>query len=121
MKIKFKKTIIHTLVLLIILSPLVVFADSAQGLVPNCEGATCDFEDFIQLITNVVNFAVKVAIAFSAVVFAYAGWLYLTSGGDEGKIKQAHELFIKVLWGFLFALGAFLIVQLITQQLGLKV
>ncbi len=118
MKMRFKKIIIHTLALLILLSPLII---NAKGIVPDCEGTTCNFKDFMDLITNVVNFTVKLAIAFSAIVFAYAGWLYLTSGGDEGKIKQAHELFIKVLWGFLFALGAFLIVQLITKQLGLKI
>lgn len=115
----YQKMIAHALTTTLLLLPLYVFADSATGLVP-CDGADCGYDDFIQLITNVINFLVKAAIAFSAIVFAYAGWLYLTSGGDTGKIKQAHELFIKVLWGFLFALGAFLIVQLITKSLGLK-
>lgn len=108
---------IHVFAGIILFSPLFVFADSVSGLVP-CNGPDCSYANFITLIRNVVMFLIKVGIAFSAVVFAYAGWLYMTSGGDEGKVKQAHEMLTKVLWGFLFALGAFLIVQLISKQLG---
>jgi hypothetical protein len=112
------KIALHLSVFLFFALPLISYA---AGLVP-CGGKgedQCKYEHFTQLIVNVVNFAIQLGIAFSAVVFAWAGWLYMTSGGDEGKLKEAHELFIKVLWGFLFALGAFLIVQLITKSLGL--
>ena len=116
---KLKIIMINVFVAGILLSPLLV---SADGLVP-CGGPgekTCDYEDFMELIRRVIIFLIQLGVAFSAVVFAYAGWLYMTSGGDEGKVKQAHEMLTKVLWGFLFALGAFLIVQLISKQLGYK-
>jgi len=116
---KINKIMVHVLAAGILLSPLLVLADSA-GLVP-CNGTDCDYDKFLILIKNVIMFLIKVGVAFSAVVFAYAGWLYMTSGGDEGKVKQAHEMLTKVLWGFLFALGAYLIVQLITKQLGYNI
>jgi hypothetical protein len=115
-----KKIMMHVLVAFILLSPLLVLADigsSGGGLVP-CDGPDCNYEQFLILIKRVIMFLIELGVAFSAVVFAYAGWLYMTSGGDEGKVKQAHEMLTKVLWGFLFALGAFLIVQLISTQLG---
>ena len=114
---KVKKIMLHVFVAVILFSPFLVLADSASGLVP-CDGPNCTYQDFMLLIQKVIMFLIKVGIAFSAVVFAYAGWLYMTSGGDAGKVKQAHEMLTKVLWGFLFALGAFLIVQLISKQLG---
>ena len=109
---------INVLVMGILLSPLLISADGGGGGLVPCDGVNCTYKDFINLIKNVVIFLIKIGVAFSAVVFAYAGWLYMTSGGDEGKVKQAHEMLTKVLWGFLFALGAFLIVQLISNQLG---
>ena len=106
---------INIFVFMILALPLISFADS---LTPDCSGTTCGYADFMELIKRVISFAIKVGVAFSAIVFAYAGWLYMTSGGDEGKVKQATEMLTKLLWGFLFALGAFLIVQLLSKQLG---
>jgi len=114
-----KKIMMHVLAATILFSPLLVLADIGSTLVP-CDGPDCTYENFLTLIKNVIMFLIKVGVAFSAIVFAYAGWLYMTSGGDEGKVKQAHEMLTKVLWGFLFALGAYLIVQLITSSLGYK-
>ncbi len=116
----FKKITTHLLGAVILLSPLLVLADIGGGLVP-CNGPDCTYESFLTLIKNVIIFLIQLGVAFSAIVFAYAGWLYMTSGGDEGKVKQAHEMLTKVLWGFLFALGAYLIVELITSSLGYKI
>lgn len=116
-----KKIIAHFLTVFVFLIPIFVFADGGGlgGLVP-CSGPDCTYEHFLLLLENVIMFLIKLGVAFSAIIFAYAGWLYMTSGGDEGKVKQAHEMLTKVLWGFLFALGAYLIVQLITKGLGYK-
>jgi len=116
MKAKTSNIILKIITAIFIFSPILVIA---AGLVP-CDGPNCDFDKFMELIFGVINFLVQLGIAFSAIVFAYAGWLYMTSGGDEGKISQAHELFVKVLWGFLFALGGYLIVQLIAKSLGVQ-
>jgi hypothetical protein len=116
---KYKKIIAHSLMFIVFVFPLISYG---AGLVP-CGGPDekmCEYEDFIKLIIGVIKFLIELGVAFSAVVFAYAGWLYLTSGGNEGQVEKAHEMFTKVLWGFLIALGAFLIVQLITSSLGLK-
>ena len=107
----------NLIVTAVVFLPLLV---NAQGLVKCQNPPNCSFQDFMNTLFAVINFIVQLGIAFSAIVFAYAGWLYMTSGGDEGKIKQAHELFIKVLWGFLFALGGYLIVQLIATSLGVQ-
>ena len=116
MKLNKNKIIIHSLVFGVMTLPLISYA---AGLVP-CDGVDCDYSKFIEMIIKVIKFLIQLGVAFSAVVFAYAGWLYLTSGGNEGKVQKAHDLFTKVLWGFLFALGAFLVVQLIANSLGLK-
>lgn len=109
-----KKILINSLAAFVVLFPNFVFS---AGLV-QCEGPDCDWSQFLATIKEVVNFAVALGIALSALVFAWAGWLYMSSGGDQGKISEAHGIFTKMLWGFLFALGAYLIVQLILTSLG---
>jgi TRAP-type C4-dicarboxylate transport system permease small subunit len=101
------------IVFLTIFSPNSLFAKLVT-----CEGPDCTYENFIQMIKNVLLFLVQIGIAFSALVFVYAGWLYLSSAGDTAKVTKAHEMFTKMITGLLFALGAYLIVELIIKSLG---
>jgi len=91
--------------------PLVVFA---QGIVP-CDGSAanpCGFKEFITLIQNVINFLTfSVAVPLAAIVFAWAGIIMLSAGGDPGKITDAKKIFGFVLIGFLITLSAWLIVS----------
>lgn len=114
-------TAIFFLVLMMLVPAFSVSA--ADGLVP-CGGSgqnPCTFSDFFVLINNVINFLLfNIATPLAALTFAVAGWMYLTAGGDTGKIKQAHELFKNVAIGFIIALSAWLIVKAILLGLGIQ-
>jgi hypothetical protein len=45
-----------------------------------------------------------------------AGFLYMTSGGNQGQLDRAHGMFAKPLWGIFWVLGAWLVVTLITNS-----
>ena len=100
--------------------PLLAFANSHEiiqgGLVP-CDGLDCDWEDFVQLANNIIRFLISVILIGSVGVFAYAGFRYMTALGDEQKIKQAHEMFKKVVWGLILALVAWLLVDVLLSLL----
>jgi len=108
-----------------LLAPLFAFAvfeesDPAQPgfqLVP-CAGVDdCNFEKLIELTQRVINFLIFIAVAIAGIVFAYAGFLYLSAGGDEGQVKRAHGIFLDVLFGIIIALAAWLIVNAIASSL----
>ncbi len=82
---------------------------------PACEGPDCGFQDFIQLIQNVISFLITLAIPISAILFSYAGYLYLTSMGAAGPRSKALGIFKNVFWGLVIALSAWMIVNLITN------
>lgn len=85
--------------------------DSSKTVDPNEQ---CTFDHFIILAQNVINFLIfKIAAPLAAVMFAYAGFLYLTNRGNESQVKQAHDVFTYVLIGLVLALAAWLIVNLI--------
>ncbi|MFH1402248.1 MAG: hypothetical protein ABIG87_01315 [Patescibacteria group bacterium] len=79
---------------------------------------TCDFAALVQLASNIIDFILKMAGSISAIMFAYAGFLYLSAQGDSGKITTAHKIFKNVALGIFFVVGAWLIVKAILVGLG---
>ena len=93
-----------------------VFAQTT-GLVPCIDD--CGFKDLITLINSIVKFIlVNLAIPISAIMFAYAGFELVTSGGNTEKKSQAKKIFINVAIGLIFVAAAFLIVQTVLSIAG---
>lgn len=104
-----RQHLLATLLLSAIFLPTFVFA---QGLVPCTDD--CNFNDLITLIGNVLRYLIyMVATPIAAIMFAIAGYYYLTAGEDAGKVKKAHDIFISVLWGFGIMLIAWALVSFI--------
>lgn len=112
-------TILATLVLL--LGAFGVADADTLGLIPcgNVEAAgkvtdACTFTDLVILAQTVIKFLIfSLAAPIGAIMFAYAGFTYITNGGNESKIKQAHDIFLYVFWGLVIALAAWLVVNFI--------
>ncbi len=78
----------------------------------------CGFEDLIIIAQNVIKFLIfNLAAPIAAIMFAYAGFLYITNGGNESQIKQAHDIFLYVFIGLVVALSAWLVVNFILSFL----
>lgn len=119
---KIKYTQILSLFILTLLS-VPVFVHGA-GLVV-CNGvdeagnATCGFKELLAMIPKVTDFIFYyLAIPFFAVIFAYAGILLLTSGGNAEAASKAKGMFLNALIGFVIALCAWIIIKYIMLTLG---
>ena len=88
--------------------------DSNTGLVP-CDGSAenpCGFDQFLTLINTIVNFILFVMVVpIAAIIFAYAGFELITSGGETSKREKAKKIFTNVAIGLIVAAAAFLIVK----------
>jgi len=84
-----------------------------------CEGPDCDFDAMLFNLTYIIKKVLELAFVFIAVMFAYAGFKYMTSHGDTGEISAAHSMFQKAVIGMIITLCSFLIIELITSSLGL--
>jgi len=79
----------------------------------------CGWNDLISLINKVLNFILfKLAIPIGAIMFCYAGFLLITSGGDTEARGTAKKIALGVVKGLVFAAAAWLIVHLILDTLG---
>jgi len=75
--------------------------------------SVCDLATVAQ---NVLNTGIYVAVFLSAVLFAWAGWLYLSSVAG-GEISRAKEIFVNVAVGLVIILAGWLVVDTLMRTL----
>jgi len=93
-------------------------AEATQGKLVQCEGPDdCTFDTLVETGSAVVQFLFEIATAIAVIVIAYAGFLYMTAGGNTGNITKAHQLIWYAVIGFLVALSAWLIVEVLLNTL----
>jgi ABC-type nickel/cobalt efflux system permease component RcnA len=70
----------------------------------------------VTLAQNVMNTGIFIAIFLSAMIFAYAGWLYL-SNQAIGEQQRAKKMFANVAFGLVIILAAWLVVDTLMRTL----
>ncbi len=138
MKRGLKRNISRLIMVVIIIMPVVMLAGvsivSAQELqtkpnfdsgIVSCTGVSsadggvpCNWCTFVQLIGNMVQYSIYLAVMLSALMFAYAGFLFLTNNGKEANITKAWSIFRRSLLGTVAILAAWLIVNAIMTKLA---
>jgi len=102
-------------------SPELVFAHDIAGGEAHSHIVQCDtdcgYNDLIGLIRNIIDFIIMIAVIAAPILFAWAGFLYVTAAGNTGKIQKAHTIFKDVLIGFMIILVAWLVVNTIVGTL----
>ncbi len=90
----------------------------AGGLIPACPNG-CGFKELMQLVNNVIKFILfALAVPIAALMFVYAGFQMVTSGGNAHKSEQAKKIFFNAVIGIALAAGSWLIIELILTTLG---
>ncbi len=89
-------------------------ADS-KGVINN----PCSFVDVLTLINAVIKFILfKLAVPIAAIMFFYAGFELVTSGGSTEKRGTAKKVFTSTVYGLVLAAGAWLIIRTILSILS---
>lgn len=71
-------------------------------------------------INTLLDALVNLPLFILPVVFAFAGFMYLTSGGNDEKIARSKSLMLWALLGLVVYLLALPIVKLILDMFGIK-
>ncbi len=95
----------------------------AAGLVP-CGGVSddhaCTYKDIIPALNNIMTFGLTTIIMpILAILIVIAGFKILTARDDEAKYKEGLKMIQGVVWGFGFALLAWVVVRSIATFLKL--
>jgi hypothetical protein len=84
--------------------------------IPNPVNAT-SFETLVQAIAK---WFVRIMVPIAAIIFLYAGFLFLTSGGDEEKVKKAKRAITYAIVGLVIVLIGAGFITLIKSILEVK-
>lgn len=98
-------------------SSLVVCGTGSSAGISQSSATGCQACHLFQLIDNIVRFLILVSIPIASLLFAYAGFLYITAGGGHG-VEEAKGIFKDVFIGFVIALCGFLIVDTLLRSLA---
>jgi amino acid transporter len=122
-----KNFLIYLLVFLILVMPAVSLAanivlvpcnntpDPATGVIAQ----PCDWNALMKLVNTIINFVLYfMAIPIAAIMFAYAGFELVSSGGSSEKRGMAKKVFTNAVFGLVLAAAAWLIVKLVLKILG---
>lgn len=90
--------------------------DDPGGLVP-CRN-NCDFEDFMHMLSRILEFAIMLAIVITAVIFAWAGLKMVLSAGNVESRQAAKHMIKSATIGFIVVLLAWLIIETLFNSLG---
>lgn len=71
----------------------------------------------LQVIQNVIRFAVSLGIVIATLALVYAGFVWMTSRGKPEQISQGRNLLINVFIGLAVLLGAWLLVDFVMKTL----
>lgn len=89
------------------------------GLTAACPKNGCGFNELLGMINKVIKFIIfDLAVPIAAIMFAYAGIILLTSGGNETQKGKAKKIFGGVAIGLVVAAAAWLIIETILKTLG---
>lgn len=110
--------------LVFLTAPAIVSSAVMPGPIVTCNGAVagnglpaCTVCNIAQVAQNVLNTGIFVAVFLSAILFAWAGFKYLTNVANSGGVSEAKTLFGNVLIGLLIILGAWLVIDTIMRTL----
>ena len=87
----------------------------AQGI--GCSGPDCQACNVVKLVQNIILYAIGLTIPIAILLFAWAGILLFTSGGNPSRLEQAKKILQSALIGFVIVLGAYLIINTILMAI----
>ena len=100
---------------------VITTTDSVTGKETFTMPTTCNFNFFMQLINNIIRFLLfTIATPLIALILVYAGYLFITAGGNAGVSEKVRHLLFNAVIGYIIALAAWLIVNTIISSLKLN-
>lgn len=84
------------------------------------EKERCGFQNLLNLIQRGIAFVIRLILPIAAIILAYTGFLFMTSGGNEEVRARAKSILTKTLIGIALILCSVLIVNLLYKAFGVN-
>jgi len=101
----------------LLLLPVIASAAGDYGMGTN-QGAGGSGTDVAGIIQNIITFLLGFVGGLSVLMIIVAGIMYITSGGDEGRVDTAKKWLTYAIVGLVVALLGWVIVKTVINGLG---
>lgn len=112
---KIKEIGLWVITLSLVLSPAASILAQNQPTEPTVKG---DLPYWLNIVRTVFRWIYTIILIIAIALGLYAAFLYLTSGGDAGKVKQASKYLIYAIIGLVVAVLAFSITRIVGSLIG---
>ena len=100
-----------------VFSPALAFAAGLPERIVTCNGVDCDVCDIAIVAQNVLNTAIFILVALSAVLFAWAGWKMLIAQGDTESYSAGKRIFGNVVLGLVIILMGWIVIDTLMRTM----
>ena len=83
----------------------------------NCEGVQCTLQHFIFFIKNIILLLIDAAGLLAIVFITYGGFVIMTAGGSEERLKDGKKIMLSSVIGLAITLGSVLILNVVEKAL----
>jgi hypothetical protein len=91
----------------------------SDGLDDTAEASSFDVEGSLP---KTIGNLIKALLSFTGIIFlvitVYAGVLYMTAAGDEGKVKKAKDMLVSSVIGLIIVVAAYAITAYVIDAIG---
>jgi hypothetical protein len=114
---KFLAHILASAFLLVFLVPAFTHAQNFNLIV--CDGVDipCDFNKLMEMLGNLTNALIALATLVTTIILIYVGFMLVVPSGNVKNMEKAKKMGLSVLKGYLWILGAWLVVYTIFNTL----
>lgn len=113
-----KNKILAAVVLILMVVPFLVLADTPGGAeLPNPLGTS----DVSTLVARIINIILGLVGVLALVMFIYGGIMWMTSGGNEQKIKKGKDTLVWATLGLAIIFFSYAMVNFVLETILTKI
>jgi hypothetical protein len=90
----------------------------AAGLIPYCQGSTCNWNHFMALVRTIIQKAVEIGLLALVIVIAYSGIKLMVVKNQPAEFQKVRQILTQAVIGALIVFSAYAVVKLIVNTLG---
>ncbi|MBL7021879.1 IPT/TIG domain-containing protein [Patescibacteria group bacterium] len=116
MKRYYSKFIISVIAIILFMIPFALFAAADLGL-DGAQNIGLGDNDLKGIITNIINIALGFLGLIAVVFILYAGFMWMTAGGNADRVDRAKKILIRAIIGLIIILSAFAIATFVINSI----
>lgn len=94
------------------------FAQEMGAILPGCaQTGNCSLCDFLIGFSNIAQWLLSILGSVALLFFIYGGFVWLTAGGNEERIKRGRDILTHTVIGVIIVLAAWLIINFVIMSL----